>query len=156
MAAVTENRPSSSCSEATSSELLCPLVSQRRLASLLLHLQAKLLIWIHPRPKRAPGKSKTVPSPPRSLNKVVLSKQVSLGKQRHYAPLLLWSSRRWQGENGGGILQISPQPVQRVMKASQGLKAIWLSRVKGTLCPEQEEGSPRHLQRVTCEARGLN
>lgn len=39
------------------------------------------------------------------------------------------------------------QPDQTVMKGSQGLKAIWLSRVKGTLCPKQEEGSPKHLHR---------
>lgn len=35
------------------------------------------------------------------------------------------------GGNGEAILQISPQPVQTVMKGSQGLKAIWLLRGKG-------------------------
>lgn len=59
-------------------------------------------------------------------------------------------------KNGEEILQIRPQPVQTVMKGSQGLKAIWLSRVKGTLCPKQEEGTPMHLHRVTYEAGEVN
>lgn len=50
------------------------------------------------------------------------------------------------------------QPVQRVMKRSPGLKAIWLSRAKGTYCaPSSRRRDLRMLpSQRTCEAREVN
>lgn len=58
------------------------------------------------------------------------------------------------GGNGEAILQISPQPVQTVMKGSQGLRAIWLLRGKGNGVRRGEEITPMDLQKGNLQGQG--